>query len=44
MYHQFTTKPEGEDGWLRGNYAYIGDFDAHMNHIATGGLLPADVG
>ncbi len=34
MYHQFTTRPEGEDGWLRGNYAYIGDFDAHMNHIA----------
>ncbi|MGN6218128.1 MAG: polysaccharide deacetylase family protein [Microbacterium sp.] len=38
MYHQFTTKPEGESGWLRGNYAYIGDFDAHMNHIATGGF------
>jgi hypothetical protein len=36
MYHQFTTRPEGEEGWLRGNYAYIGDFDAHMNHIATG--------
>lgn len=38
MYHQFTTRPEGEDGWLRGNYAYIGDFDAHMNHVATGGF------
>ena len=38
MYHQFTAKPEGEPGWLRGNYAYIGDFDAHMNHIATGGF------
>jgi len=38
MYHQFTTKPEGESGWLRGNYTYIGDFDAHMNHIATGGF------
>jgi len=38
MYHQFTTKPEGEDNWLRGNYAYIGDFDAHMNHIATTGF------
>jgi len=38
MYHQFTAKPEGESGWLRGNYAYIGDFDAHMNHIATGGF------
>lgn len=38
MYHQFTSRPEGEDGWLRGNYAYIGDFDAHMNHIATTGF------
>lgn len=38
MYHQFTTRPEGESGWLRGNYAYIGDFDAHMNHIATTGF------
>lgn len=41
MYHQFTTKPEGESGWLRGNYAYIGDFEAHLNHIAsTGFYLP----
>jgi hypothetical protein len=38
MYHQFTTRPEGEDGWLRGNYAYIGDFEAHMEHIATSGF------
>ena len=38
MYHQFTPKPEGETGWLRGNYAYIGDFDAHMQHIATTGF------
>ena len=38
MYHQFTAAPEGETGWLRGNYAYIGDFDAHMNHIATTGF------
>ncbi|MBT2486788.1 polysaccharide deacetylase family protein [Microbacterium sp. ISL-108] len=38
MYHQFTTRAEGEDGWLRGNYAYIGDFDAHMEHIATTGF------
>lgn len=38
MYHQFTSRPEGEDGWLRGNYAYIGDFDAHMNYIATSGF------
>lgn len=33
MYHQFTQRPEGEDNWLRGNYAYIGDFDAQMAHI-----------
>lgn len=38
MYHQFTSRPEGEDGWLRGNYAYIGDFDAHMQHVATTGF------
>ncbi|WP_417510738.1 polysaccharide deacetylase family protein [Microbacterium sp.] len=38
MYHQFTTRPEGEDGWLRGNYAYIGDFETQMNHIATTGF------
>nr|WP_232528223.1 polysaccharide deacetylase family protein [Microbacterium sp. MAH-37] len=34
MYHQFTTKPEGERGWLRGNYAYIGDFEAQMRYLA----------
>src|SRR5690606_30148853 len=34
MYHQFTTRPEGEDNWLRGNYAYIGDFEAQMAYIA----------
>jgi hypothetical protein len=33
MYHQFTTKPEGEPGWLRLNYAYAGDFDAQMAYI-----------
>lgn len=38
MYHQFTTKPEGESGWLRANYAYIGDFDAQMSYISTGGF------
>ena len=38
MYHQFTANPAGESGWLRGNYAYIGDFDAHMQHIATTGF------
>lgn len=41
MYHQFTANPDGESGWLRGNYAYIGDFDAHLGHIAsTGFYLP----
>lgn len=41
MYHQFTRKPEGEDNWLRGNYAYIGDFDAQMAYIqASGFYLP----
>ncbi|MGB4134945.1 MAG: polysaccharide deacetylase family protein [Microbacterium sp.] len=34
MYHQFTDKPEGEDGWLRANYAYIGDFTAQMQYVA----------
>lgn len=34
MYHQFTTKPEGESGWLRGNYAYVGDWEAHLAYIA----------
>lgn len=38
MYHQFTANPDGEQGWLRGNYAYIGDFDAQMEHIATTGF------
>ncbi|MDQ1138099.1 hypothetical protein QE410_002898 [Microbacterium sp. SORGH_AS 1204] len=36
MYHQFTRNPDGEDNWLRGNYAYIGDFDAQMAHIQDG--------
>lgn len=34
MYHQFTAKPEGERGWLRLNYAYIGDFEDHIRYIA----------
>lgn len=34
MYHQFTEKPEGEEGWLRLNYAFIGDWEAHMAYIA----------
>ena len=38
MYHQFTSNPAGDSGPLRGNYAYIGDFDAHLNHIATTGF------
>lgn len=38
MYHQFTTKPEGEAGWLKGNYAYLADFEAHMAYIAAQGF------
>ncbi|QLD11671.1 polysaccharide deacetylase family protein [Microbacterium oleivorans] len=34
MYHQFTTKPEGESGWLRGNFAYVGDWEAHLAYIS----------
>ncbi len=34
MYHQFTTLPEGEDNWLRLNYAYIGDFEQHIRYIS----------
>ncbi|WP_454129610.1 polysaccharide deacetylase family protein [Microbacterium aurum] len=33
MYHQFTDKPEGESGWLRGNYSYIEDYRASMQYI-----------
>ncbi len=35
MYHQFTTKPEGEAGWLRGNFVYVEDFRAQMDHVAA---------
>ncbi|WP_152642168.1 polysaccharide deacetylase family protein [Microbacterium azadirachtae] len=35
MYHQFTTKPEGEDSWLRNNYVYIEDFKAQMDYVAS---------
>lgn len=38
MYHQFTDKPEGESGWLRGNYAYIEDYRAQMQYIKDGGF------
>lgn len=38
MYHQFTSKPEGESGWLRLNYAYIGDFEQQMAYIADQGF------
>lgn len=33
MYHQFTDKPGGEEGWLRGNYSYIEDYRATMQYI-----------
>ncbi len=35
MYHQFTTKPGGEDNWLRNNYVYIEDFKAQMAYVAS---------
>lgn len=35
MYHQFTTKPEGEAGWLRGNFVYVEDFKAQMDYVAA---------
>lgn len=43
MYHQFTDRPEGlapdhPDHWLKGNYAYVGDFDDHMSYIASHGF------
>lgn len=38
MYHQFTSKPEGESGWLRLNFAYIGDFEQQMAYIADQGF------
>lgn len=38
MYHQFTAKPEGESGWLRGNYAYIEDYRAQMQYIKDSGF------
>lgn len=43
MYHQFTDRPEGlaqdhPEYWLKGNYAYIGDFEAHMAYIAEKGF------
>ncbi len=33
MYHQFTTKAGGEEGWLRGNYSYLEDYRAQMQYI-----------
>jgi hypothetical protein len=34
MYHQFTSKPEGESGWLRLNYTYVGDFQQQIGYLA----------
>lgn len=34
MYHQFTTKPQGENNWLKANYVYVGDFEAHIKYLA----------
>jgi len=38
MYHQFTRNPQGEQGWLKLNYAYVGDFDAQMAYIQESGF------
>lgn len=38
MYHQFTALPEGEDHWLRANYAYVGDFEDQMAYLADEGF------
>ncbi len=38
MYHQFTANPQGEKGWLRGNFVYTGAFDEQLAHIAHGGF------
>lgn len=35
MYHQFTTKPEGEKGWLKANFDYIGDFENNMAYLSS---------
>ncbi|GAA4480927.1 hypothetical protein GCM10023171_08530 [Microbacterium panaciterrae] len=35
MYHQFTTKPDGEHSWLRNNYVYIEAFKAQMDYVAA---------
>lgn len=35
MYHQFTTSPEGEGGWLSANYLYTGDFAAQMGYLSA---------
>ena len=34
MYHQFTTDPAGEGGWLSANYLYTGDFAAQMAYLS----------
>jgi uncharacterized repeat protein (TIGR02543 family) len=34
MYHQFTTKPEGEHNWLKANFDYIGAFEQNMAYLA----------
>ncbi len=38
MYHQFTDKPDGEEGWLRLNYLGIEDWRAHMAYIRDEGF------
>ena len=38
MYHQFTDKPEGEDGWLKLNFYDIGAWADDMRYIHDGGF------
>lgn len=35
MYHWFTTNPEGEDHWLKGNFVFVDDFESHLEYIAA---------
>lgn len=38
MYHQFTDKPEGEEGWLKLNFYDIGAWRQDMQYIHDGGF------
>jgi hypothetical protein len=38
MYHQFTDKPEGEEGWLRNNFYGVTDWQNDLAYIRDGGF------